>query len=117
MQSNLILFNRDINDVIDVEILYSSFRNGFFIAQVKDNSFDEDIFEFIHSKEDHTGWIQLLVGESCANAYVSDGQVVFVSPEGELHISTESAVKRIEDLILLRQGEEQSCLQQSNLLN
>lgn len=90
-----------MSDYIDVEAITSSFPEGLFIAKVNDDSFDEDMFEHLYGTEDHDNWKQLLVGNSCAGSYVSDGQVVFVTPNGDIEWTQETAVKLAEDVSII----------------
>ena len=49
--------------------------------------------------------IELFIGEFVEGAYVSDGEVVFVNADtGEINITTESIVKRIENVVILKHG-------------
>ncbi len=89
-------------EVIDVEAIASEFPDGTFIAKIHDDCFDDHIFECLYGHDNYEGWQQLLVGESMAGSYVSDGQVVFISPSGDVEWTQESSVKRAEDITLLQ---------------
>jgi len=71
------------------------------VAKIHEDSFDEDMFEFLYGHDNFKGWIQLMIGESIKGSYVSDGQIVFVSPTGEIKWTNETAVKLAEDIAIL----------------
>ena len=90
-------------EIIDIEPMEHSFPEGNFIALVKKDSFDEDAFEFFHPNCNPDGWIEVIVGNSVAGSYVSDGDMIFIDNSGNPHYTNDSVVKHIDNVILMNQ--------------
>lgn len=87
---------------IDVEIFESHFPDGEFIALIKDDDFDEDVFEFFHPGKERTGWKEIFVAEGKPSYYAAQGDIFFLSPDNELHRTGDTAIKQLDDLIFIR---------------
>ena len=104
------------DETIDVEAITSEYPEGCFIARVNEDSFDEDVFELFHPEKDKEGWIEVIVGKSTKGSYVSDGQIAFISPDGEVHWTQDTAVKQAEDIVIVYNGEDANPLDMSESL-
>jgi len=94
-------------EIIDVEIIEEIFPEGMCIAMVKGEP-DGSAFDYwIGEDKNMSEWKELLISNQTGEMYIVDGQTAFVNTKtGEIVETTDTAVKQIDDMVILWKKEE-----------